>query len=706
MPKRRSMLGSSKKSLRLCLALFFLSLAIPSGILVHQAFGQLKWEAFHQHRVLAEELSSRIDDRFRRLIEKEEARSFTDYSFLNVVGDPAVNFLQRSPLSAFPVTSSVPGLIAYFQVDALGVFSTPLLPPTDLAPQVYGIGEVELNQRLALQTRVRQILSENRLVQSTTDTDSSAGFADTSRPEPHAALPAASALAPADDEDTEEAFAARNQAQAVRKDEQASEALLSQSAFDRLKATLPEEEKQRQAIGKLGRVEDLKLDRSYQSKPQDLLKRELTAAPEKRARKESSALPEQGIMSLAEESYEADAPLRAQAQARVPIRTFESELDPFEFSLLDDEHFVLYRKVWRDGQRFIQGAVIEQQPFLQGVAQSAFDATALSQMSDLIIAYDGNVISAFSGSVSRGYLTSAAELSGALLYQTRLSNPLSNLEMIFSINRLPSGPGATVITWMAVILGLVLVGGFYLIYRLVAGQTELARQQQDFVSAVSHELKTPLTSIRMYGEILREGWATEEKKKTYYDYIHDESERLSRLISNVLQLARMTRNDVHVDMKPMTVAELMDNAKSKISSQIERAGFALNARTEAKAAQSVIDVDADGFSQIIINLVDNALKFSSKAENKTIDFNCRRLSDGTIEFSVRDYGPGIAKDQMKKIFRLFYRSENELTRETVGTGIGLALAHELAVTMKAKLDVVNREPGAEFRVSFVAKKES
>ena len=70
----------------------------------------------------------------------------------------------------------------------------------------------------------------------------------------------------------------------------------------------------------------------------------------------------------------------------------------------------------------------------------------------------------------------------------------------------------------------------------------LARQQQDFVSAVSHELKTPLTSIRMYGEMLKAGWADDAKRQTYYDYIHGESERLSRLIENVLQLSRLTRS--------------------------------------------------------------------------------------------------------------------------------------------------------------------
>jgi signal transduction histidine kinase len=71
-----------------------------------------------------------------------------------------------------------------------------------------------------------------------------------------------------------------------------------------------------------------------------------------------------------------------------------------------------------------------------------------------------------------------------------------------------------------------------------------------------------------------------------------------------------------------------------------------------------------------------------------------------LQFKVRDHGPGINKQQMKKIFQLFYRSESELTRKTVGTGIGLALVHQMIVNMNGQIDVVNAEPGAEFRVQF------
>jgi len=701
--------GLDRKRLRWWLVLFFLALAIPTAILIRQAYSELKWEAFHQHRLQAEELAVRIDDQFIRLISDEEARPFTDYAFLNVAGDPSANFLQRSPLSAFPVALAVPGLIGYFQVDAEGAFSTPLLPPSTVAPTAYGVSVQELQRREVLADRIQQILSENRLVPPG-ETKIAAGKRSAvdgrqlqklrhDRPvEP-------SSVGAGVDKEIMERLTS-DDADIVLEQESPEEQMPAQAAFDQLNETPARREQKKQKLNRtLGRVEELKLDYRYQDGSTVGLAGRIVskAAPvlEKRVRKERSALPEPLAFDAAEKSE-----IRAPKPSEVRIRTFESEIDPFEVSLLDSGHFVLYRKVWRDGQRYIQGALIEQQPFLQKVIEAAFHETVLSQMSDLIIAYQDNVFSVFSGQTAREYLSSAQELSGALLFQTRLSAPLNDLELIFSVRRLPTGPGGTVITWVGAVLMLVLCGGFYLMYRLGVKQIDLVRQQQDFVSAVSHELKTPLTSIRMYGEILREGWASEEKKKTYYDYIHDESERLSRLITNVLQLARMTRNDVQVNLKEVAVSTLMESVRSKVSSQIEQAGFKLNMNCEDEAARAIIPIDADWFSQIVINLVDNAIKFAVEVEKKDIDIGCRLQRDSSLLFTVRDYGPGVPGDQMKKIFRLFYRSGNELTRETVGTGIGLALVHQLALAMKGQVDVVNKEPGAEFRLSFSALENS
>ena len=176
---------------------------------------------------------------------------------------------------------------------------------------------------------------------------------------------------------------------------------------------------------------------------------------------------------------------------------------------------------------------------------------------------------------------------------------------------MPPGPGASVLGWTTIIIAIVFLGGFYFLYRLGSSQIDLARQQQDFVSAVSHELKTPLTSIRMYGEMLKEGWADEDKRKTYYEYIHNESERLSRLISNVLQLAKITRNEPQFDLQPTKVGELISNIESKIANQVEGAGFELTTIRDDETDRTTVMIDEDCFAQIVINLVDNAIKFSA-----------------------------------------------------------------------------------------------
>jgi signal transduction histidine kinase len=704
---RNSLTGWNKKQLRFCLALFFLALALPTVILIYQAYSQLKWEAFHRYQIMAEELTGRIDQRLLESIKLEEARTFTDYTFLNVVGDPAANFLQRSVLSDFPVRSEMPGLLGYFQVDAEGKLTTPLLPGDEQQSLEYGVSIEELAQRRQLQNEIQDILGKNSLVQK--QQSEIAGrkdkadfgqdkFADISSMDSVPATPAKAVGSP------ESVSSIDGDASGKFYSKEVIEENEPQAAFDRLYAQDERQEKKtskKNVLRSLGRVEDLKLESTYENTgaaSAPMLEKNIVA--EKRMkRKERSALPEQTLKGSIRES-KIDDSVNKVVRDNIHINLFESEIDPFNISLLGSGHFVLFRNVWRDGQRYIQGMLIEPEKLIKDLIEKTFRSTNLSLMSNLAVAYQGDILAVISGQSGNRVDYSSKTLQGSLLYQKQLSTPLNDVELIFSINHLPAGPASSVINWIAIILVIVLCGGFLLMYRLGLGQINLARQQQDFVSAVSHELKTPLTSIRMYGEMLREGWADEDKKKIYYSYIHDESERLSRLINNVLQLSRMTRNELLVELKPVSVNEILDMIRSKISSYVERAGYNININCNKETEQTVIQVDLDYLNQILINLVDNAIKFSARSDKTDIDINCQRQQDGSVLFSVRDYGPGIANNQMRKIFKLFYRSENELTRETVGTGIGLALVHQLAQAMNAKVDVVNCKPGAEFRLIF------
>ena len=684
-PTRRSANLMSLRSLRWTICLVFISLAIPTAVLVAHAYGQLKWEAFHQLRQLTETVAQRIDSQYAAAFNIEESRSFAEYGFFVVGGESANAFLQPSPLSQLPSDSDLPGLIGHFQIDADGVFTSPLLPTDRQAATAYGVGATQREQRVELETRLRQILTDNRLLVSSAAQPSAVAAGNVSL--------LANAGASASGKD---GVSSGNESNERRQD-------ASQSAFDQLNTTQRRRAPSKALkTSKLGRVEELELGDSYQrnvaAPSEQVLSENVARAPKKRSvRKERGQLAE---------SVPAQATLVPQTRRdKLRITTFESEIDPFELSLIGTSHFVVYRKVWRDGKRLIQGALLEREPFLQGIIENEFKSSLVYTTTQLAVGYQGDVFAGFRGQSNERYplgrsVSSSDELRGELLYRAKLSAPMNEFELIFTVTSLPAGAGAKVLTWLTVVLVAVLCVGFFLLYRLGVRQIQLARQQQDFVSAVSHELKTPLTSIRMYGEILKQGWASDEKRKTYYDYIFNESERLSRLITNVLQWARMTRKELNPDLRQMSLDALNENVRSTIGSHIEQAGFRYKLTVEASAEGADVVVDQDFFAQILINLVDNAVKFSASGETKSVDIAWRVGPSDSIELSVRDYGPGVAKAQLNKIFELFYRGEHELTRQTTGTGIGLALVQQLAKSMSATVAATNHSKGAEFTVRF------
>ena len=684
----------TQRRLILLLVLFFVALALPTSILVYQAYGQLKWEAFYQHQQLARELTLRIDGGFRDLIEREENRPISDYEFLNVEGAEGSAFLQRSPLSNFPLKADVPGLLGYFQVDAAGQLRTPIVPEVNASN--YGISASELQQREQQESRIRGILDQNRLV----------GKSDL------AAAPSAVGEIMAEEEVAQEqadspglASQLFNSSSSIVRDDRETQ---GQAGFDELasrKLNLPAE-----SGAPADQVKDLKLEDSYEvaaataPEAQRLEAKKQTAA--KRSRKEKVNLPQSllaEVQSLEKSTREDDDMVVAESvlnQQAIRIQTFESEVEPMEFALLDSGHFVLFRRVWHQDERYVQGILIDQDGFIEQLIAPAFRESSLSSMSKLIVAYQGSILQNYTGEYSRSYRPGTEQASNELLYQSRLIAPFGDIELIYTLARLPVGAGGQVIIWSALVLAIVLVGGCLMLLRLGQRQLALARQQQDFVSAVSHELKTPLTSIRMYGEMLREGWVDEARRKTYYDFIYHEAERLTRLINNVLQLARMSRNEQAGNLETITVGEALAELKPRLESQLEPSGFELEINGAAEVDAARIDIDIDWFMQIFINLVDNAVKFSANGAARRIEIRYQLMRDGKVQFAVRDFGPGIEPDQMKKIFTLFYRSENELTRETVGTGIGLSLVQQLASAMQAEVDVVNCDPGAEFRIRF------
>ena len=395
--------GFDKDRLKILLALFFMALAIPTAVLIWQAYSQLKWEAFHQYRGMAEELTNRMDSSLVAGINTAEARSFADYTFLVVTGDPSANLVQRSPLSEFPVTQDLPGVIGYFQVGTDGDFSTPLLPKSTAAPVTFGIGEDEYEQRLQLVHRIQEILRDNRLVQHQ-PTGLRRGLA--SSP----ATPKAASDKPEAEEEAD-AVEDRQRQTAEVAAQFSSEAVGDKDAVDKLYA-MPEEPAPKQNEGysqavfdelnsprkrsddeygagglagesmagtlenkerlnTLGKVADLKLDAAYQKKSEvaeqsqqeeQFSDDEPLLAPGRMKRREQISLPESETVAMTVSARRSVSSLAGPTDLR--ISTFESEIDPLEFSLLDSGHFVLFRKVWREGERYIQGLLIDKETFI------------------------------------------------------------------------------------------------------------------------------------------------------------------------------------------------------------------------------------------------------------------------------------------------------------------------------------------------------
>lgn len=689
--------GRDKKRLRCLLGLYFFALALPTAILIRQASLQLQWESFHQQRMLAAELAMRIDARIRQIIEDEEARSASDYYFLVVAGDPAVNYVQRSVLANHHARPAVPGLVGYFQLDPRSMFTTPLLPPTRAEAAAYGVSGHELGRRLAVQSEVRRVLRWNGLLGSQAD-----DWEKVERVYRHPAQhPAQGDEAGPMTEDRTGISDPQRRGQAPQSVPPGGRlGLAPQRTFDQLGRVRAEALSGKGPIppGTLGRLDQLQLVSKFSTEA--LPDPAASAAPIPRLNLKKGASRKEKVVLLEMQRHLINlpgGPMMPQTGAR-PVAMFDAEVRPFDFAQLRSGHFLLFRYILSNRGRYVQGMVIDSEHFIRSVIGSAFPGTPLSRVSRLVVAYEQNILADLGGAPLEGEQRKGWRRD--LLYRTPLSSPLDGLQLIFTSDRLPAGPGAALIAWLTGILTVVLCGGFLLMYRLGSRQIDVNRQQQDFVAAVSHELKTPLTSIRMYGEMLREGWVPDEKKPACYDFIYSECERLSRLIGNVLDFARMTRSGLDLALKPTRVGEVSEALRPKVESQVAPTGFELRWFCDPAAAAASINIDTDGFTQIVINLVDNALKFSAKSPRKIIEARWSAPDQRCIRFSVRDYGPGVPKDRRKTIFRLFYRLENELTRDTVGTGIGLALVHRLALAMHAVVDVVERDPGVEFRIRF------
>lgn len=239
-------------------------------------------------------------------------------------------------------------------------------------------------------------------------------------------------------------------------------------------------------------------------------------------------------------------------------------------------------------------------------------------------------------------------------------------------------------------LALVL-GGVLLVLEITRERRE-SMLKTSFVSNVSHELKTPLTAVRLSAEMLREGRVKEEAQARYLEVIVRESERLTRLVDNVLDFGRLERGRRKFNLEARDVNELLSVAEAQ-RPRVEAAGLTLMVRSAPMPVMRTFDLDAVG--QVLVNLIDNAVKYA--ASGKMVEVSVSERG----EITVADRGPGIAAKHRSRIFERFYRCDDSITAKSSGSGLGLSIASRLMAGMGGELVFAPRAGGgAVFTIKF------
>jgi signal transduction histidine kinase len=232
-------------------------------------------------------------------------------------------------------------------------------------------------------------------------------------------------------------------------------------------------------------------------------------------------------------------------------------------------------------------------------------------------------------------------------------------------------------TLWIVILALVgaVATGSVLVARSVGDEMKLAARKTDFVGNVSHELKTPLTSIRMFSELLAGPGADDPRKTRHYaEILSRESARLSRLINRLLDFSKLDRGEMRLERSPVDLAVLVRETVGDLRESVEAAGMEL-VLDLPEGGGPVVAGDRDALAQVVVNLLGNAVKYAAAGRDVEVAVG---TGGGGAVLSVSDRGPGVPRAHRRRIFERFYRVDDSINSGIDGSGIGLALCRQIA----------------------------
>ena len=659
---------------RLILVLVALAVALPVGLLVLRALRSAEAEERAQRQALADTAFASVERELAALLAREEGRAWDEWRHLRVP-EGAVSgsiSLARSPLADLPAED---WNLGWFQVEPDGTVGTPFVPDAELA------------RTLQLPPPPARALDRDSRVRELVSAWLASRPARPSRPAPaeptvvfaEEAEPAAPSLF-----DRLESLAGRDAAM------ESAPAAGAAAPVGALEDTDSSRQVAKKTLGKGGYADRRREERAAPQKA-EVFQQQAMARTVQDVASNSLQLPEaeEDPAELQDESRLDEAAGRRETAAelgasRVPPplseakeRATESEtevdvvVEPFVGELDPQGRLVLHRLV-------VVGGTTDRQGLGRDVGRLADAVTPLD-----LLARTAGVGGAFSLTAVNG----AAAGDGL---ERRLPPPFDSLRAVLRLGATAGVGARRLVLALAALVGVFGLAGLIGLERMIAARFADAQRRSDFVSAVTHELKTPLAAIRLHGEMLREGIAaTEQKRADSYRTITAECERLTRLVDNVLELSRLEKGTRSVSLVAGPIVPVLREALELLEPHARASGFALELDCDDALAARF---DRDALLQVVFNLVDNAIKYSREAEDKTITLNAR-AEDGRVALLVRDRGPGVPARQLARIFEPFWRGERELTRRTKGTGIGLALVQGLVERMGGEASGRNAEGG-------------
>lgn len=251
-----------------------------------------------------------------------------------------------------------------------------------------------------------------------------------------------------------------------------------------------------------------------------------------------------------------------------------------------------------------------------------------------------------------------------------------------------------------ILLNLTLFAGVWFVFRNVKKEVELAQIKSDFVSNVSHELRTPLALISMFSETLQMGRVkTEKKKQEYYSILSQETNRLSRIVNKILSFSQIEAGKRKYSFAEIDLNEVAGNVFMTYGFHLENKGFEFS--FEKNSEPLLISGDKEAIAEAIINLIDNAVKYSG--ENKNVKISVGK-SGNSVYVEIEDNGIGISDEDRKMIYDKFYRVSHGLVHNTKGTGLGLTIVEHIIQAHAGKIELKSKlNEGSSFKLIFPAK---